>query len=127
SECHLEVTFLVIPGENDDPAEWKKMADWLSRECGDDTVLHISRYFPRYRLKRHLTPVETLIHAKEVFSEKLNFVYLGNVGLGSADIVCPSCSNLCVSRTGIEVITDGVNKGACRACGRDLNLLNEIR
>lgn len=127
SECHLEVTFLVIPGENDDPAEWKQMADWLALECGDDTVLHISRYFPRYRLKKHPTPVETLTHAKEIFSEKLNFVYLGNVGLSNADIVCPSCSSLCVSRTGIEVTTDGVNEGACGACGRNLNLVNEIR
>lgn len=126
SDCHLEVTFLVIPGENDDPVEWREMADWIAEECGKDTVFHISRYFPGYRLKREPTPIQTLTKAREVFSEKLDYVYLGNVSTDFSDTKCPSCGALCVDRKGLTVSPRGLRDGKCASCGHDLNIVHEL-
>lgn len=122
SKCHLEVTFLVIPGENDFPDQWREMAGWLADECGEDTVLHISRYFPRYRLRREPTPIETLNRAQEIFSERLKHVYIGNVSSGDSDTLCPVCGSVCIRRNGWQVALVGISSGRCASCGADLNL-----
>ena len=123
SRCHLEVTFLVIPGENDDPAEWSGMAAWLASECGKGTVLHVSRYFPRYRLKRPTTPVATLVQARDIFSEHLEHVFIGNLAGVSNDTLCPWCGALCVDRSGWPATTPGLSGGACSSCGRGLGIV----
>jgi len=126
SACHLEITFLIIPGENDDPAEWREMARWISGECGSDTVLHISRYFPRYKLRQQPTRIETLQNAREVFSGELHHVYIGNVSQEKSDTFCPSCGAICIERTGWSVSTEGLLNGKCASCGRELNIVHEI-
>ncbi len=126
SACHLEITFLIIPEENDDPVEWMEMAQWICDECGEDTVLHISRYFPRYKLRQQTTLIETLLKAKEIFSRKLNHVYIGNVSLERSDTFCPSCGALCIGRSGWLVSTEGMINGKCASCGHALNIVHEI-
>ncbi len=121
---HLEITFLVIPGENDNPEEWMEMGKWIAGHCGENTVLHVSRYFPRYRLGKEPTPQDTLRKAYEVFRETLNFVYLGNVDSGGSDTVCPGCGSTCISRVGWLVDTTGLRNGRCAACGGDLNIVS---
>ncbi len=126
SKCHLEITFLIIPEENDDPAEWREMAKWISGECGPDTVLHISRYFPRYKLMQQPTLIETLLKAREIFSRELNHVYIGNISHEKSDTFCPSCAALCIERSGWEVSTKGMVNGKCASCGHLLNIVHEI-
>ncbi len=127
SECHLEVTFLVIPGENDDPQQWLEMARWLKDHCGRETVFHISRYFPRYMLNKEPTPLETLERAAEVFSQHLDHVYLGNVATDLSDTVCSSCGETCVSRNGFRVDTEGMREdGSCGNCGASLNIVTRV-
>lgn len=76
--CHLEVTTLVIPGENDGIEEMKELSFWLSSvRC--DIPLHITRFFPRYQFENHLpTPVETIERLCETAREFLEYVYPGN-------------------------------------------------
>lgn len=127
SDCHLELTFLVIPGENDDPEEWKSTASWLAENVGPKTVLHISRYFPSYRLKRSSTPVEKLRQAKEAFSEVLEYVYLGNVHFEQADTLCSSCGQVLVNRSGYRVRVSGVSDdGRCTSCGEPAPLVTDV-
>ncbi len=75
---HVEVTTLVIPGINDDADMMRSEALWLSK-LKKDIPLHLSRYFPRYKLKTAATPVETLYRMQEICQEHLEYVYLGNV------------------------------------------------
>jgi len=126
SRCHLEITFLIIPGENDDPEEWKEMAGWIADNCGPDTVLHISRYFPGYRLKNPPTPRKTMQHALRVFSKKLNFVYPGNIAGLPSHTVCPDCGAECISRNGYLSKSEGIDRGECSSCGRELGIVHEI-
>jgi len=79
SGVHLEVTYLVIPGENDDPNHWNEAGQWLAANCGENTPLHVSRYFPRYRQNAPATPVETVVRAESVFRKHLAHVFTGNV------------------------------------------------
>lgn len=76
--CHVEVTTLVIPGENDGTDEMEKQAKWLA-SIDPEMPLHISRFFPRYRLSdREPTPVETIYGLRDIARRHLEYVYTGN-------------------------------------------------
>ncbi|HOJ11185.1 MAG TPA: radical SAM protein, partial [Clostridiales bacterium] len=77
-KCHLEVTTLVIPELNDSMDEIGELAKWLA-SISKDIVLHLSRYFPNYRMNKPATPLKTLNAAAEKASHYLRYVYLGNV------------------------------------------------
>ncbi len=75
---HVEVTTLVIPGRNDRDEEMAAEAEWLAG-LSAELPLHLSRYFPRYRSKIPMTPVETLQRLRRIAGARLRFVHLGNV------------------------------------------------
>lgn len=75
---HLEVTFLLIEGFNDDLNEFKELCKFLKR-LDEKIVLHISRAFPRYKLDFKPTPVELMEKFFSTASQYFGNVYLGNV------------------------------------------------
>lgn len=77
--CHVELTTLLIPTLNDSEGEIKNMVDWIYDNVGPLVPLHLSRYFPCYKMNLPPTPVETLKMAERIAKEKLKYVYLGNV------------------------------------------------
>jgi len=78
SECHVEVTTLVIPGENEEDVE--DIAKWLS-DIDRDIPYHLSRFFPRYRYSdKEPTPRETMYDLYEAAKKHLNNVFIGNMG-----------------------------------------------
>ncbi|MDO4544897.1 MAG: AmmeMemoRadiSam system radical SAM enzyme [Bacillota bacterium] len=76
--CHLEVTTLLIPGENDSREEIEALSRWLAA-VDRNIPLHLSRFFPQYRMTdRPPTPVDRIHELAEVAGEHLNYVYRGN-------------------------------------------------
>ena len=76
--CHVEVTTLIVPGENDTEEEMDAEAAWLS-SLNPELPLHISRFFPRYRMTdRPPTPVETIELLCRTARKHLRYVYAGN-------------------------------------------------
>ena len=76
--CHVEVTTLIVPTMNDSPEDMDKEAAWLA-SVSKDIPLHISRFFPRYKVTdRPPTPVKKIYELVEVARRHLNFVYPGN-------------------------------------------------
>lgn len=76
--CHVEVTTLLIPGENDSEVEIRALARWLAG-IDPNIPLHLSRFFPRYRLTdRPPTPVGTVHRLADIARESLRWVYEGN-------------------------------------------------
>ena len=76
--CHVEVTTLVVPGENDSEEEMRALSAWLA-SVSQDIPLHVSRFFPRHRMQdRSPTPVSAVYRLAEVARERLRYVYTGN-------------------------------------------------
>lgn len=75
---HVEVTTLIIPGENDSEEEIKELSSWLGG-INPHIPLHISRFFPRYKmLDKGPTPVEKIYTLADIARENLKYVYEGN-------------------------------------------------
>lgn len=119
----LEVTTLLIPGANDDPAELRRLADFLVDKLGADTPWHLSRFHPDYAMRdRPATPLESLERAYAIGREAgLRFVYVGNVpGNAHNGTACPKCGELLLDRTGFAVNAARTVHGACPHCGEAL-------
>ena len=74
---HVEVTTLIIPGENDSPADMDAEARWLAT-LSPDLPLHISRYFPRHRVSTPPTPIASIDRLAEIARRHLRHVHRGN-------------------------------------------------
>ena len=81
--CHVELTTLIIPIENDSEQEMRKLSAWvaaLENQTGKKIPLHITRFFPAFKLTdRAPTPVDTILRLVEVAKENLEFVFPGNI------------------------------------------------
>ena len=81
--CHVELTTLIIPGENDSEEEMRQMCGWISDlkgvVPGEEIPLHISRFFPRFHMTdRGPTSVALIYRLADVAREQLRYVYTGN-------------------------------------------------
>ncbi|MGL5637350.1 MAG: AmmeMemoRadiSam system radical SAM enzyme [Bacteroidales bacterium] len=76
---HLELTYLVIPGKNDNQSDFRNIMEWLVNNAGSDFSLHINRYFPAYRMDIQATAIESLISLAAIAREYIPRVYIGNV------------------------------------------------
>jgi len=84
--CHVELTTLIVPGENDSEDEIRGMSRWIAgltdaegRVIGKTIPLHISRFFPRFHMTdRDATEVRKVYRLAEVAREDLEYVYTGN-------------------------------------------------
>ena len=82
-DSHVELTTLIIPGENDSEEEMRKISTWIAglpgKTPGKEIPLHISRFFPRFHMTdREATSVKKIYRLAEVAREKLRYVYTGN-------------------------------------------------
>ena len=80
--CHVELTTLIVPGENDSEEELRALVRWVSRlrnPDGEPVPLHISRFFPRFHMRdREATAVGAVYRLAELARESLPWVYTGN-------------------------------------------------
>lgn len=84
--CHVELTTLIVPGENDSEEEIRELAGWIAgltdadgNVIGRSVPLHISRFFPRFHMRdRGATPVAQVYRLAEAARETLEYVYTGN-------------------------------------------------
>ncbi len=78
--CHIELTALIIPDENDSIEHMKKMSEWIaSLDHGQDIPLHVSRFFPCFHMSdKKPTDVSLIYKLADVAREKLHYVYTGN-------------------------------------------------
>jgi pyruvate formate lyase activating enzyme len=78
-QCHVELTCLLIEGENDSEDEMEEMAAFIAG-ISPDIPFHISRFFPRYNMTdKASTGVRVMERFREIAERRLNNVYLGNI------------------------------------------------
>lgn len=114
--AHVELTTLIIPTLNDSTEDLIKLRDWIANEVGENTPVHLSRYYPMYKLSLPPTPADTLYKARDIFKEKINYVYIGNTG-DEQNTHCAVCGELVIERTGYSTQIIALNKdGTCKKC-----------
>jgi len=118
----FELTNLMIPALNDDPAETQKLADWVLTHLGPDVPLHFTAFHPDFKLRdKPPTPPETLHRAREIARKAgLHFVYEGNIYSEGANTYCPGCEEVLIRRSWHDVMENRIKKGACPKCERTI-------
>ena len=77
--AHIELTTLIVPDENDTEDEMRRISGWIS-ELDPNIPLHISRFFPRFRMTdREATDKALILRLAETARERLRYVYTGNI------------------------------------------------
>jgi pyruvate formate lyase activating enzyme len=122
---HLELTCLVVPGQNDDPVVFREMTEWIYNELGPETILHISRYHPAYKMGLESTSAESMENLLNIAVEKLNYVYAGNIYIKNfQDTACSKCHTVVIKRAGYDVEMVALSKdGACSKCGNKIIIM----
>lgn len=119
ADCHVEITNLLIPTLNDEPADVVALADWVAKSLGEATPLHLSAYRPQFKMKISSTPAAVLTEAFRTCSQRLPYVYIGNMMTDRGqDTLCPECGRVLVARSGYATRVDGIHEGRCITCGR---------
>jgi pyruvate formate lyase activating enzyme len=120
TNCWLEITTLLIPGQNDSDHELKALSAWCARELGPDVPLHFSAFHPDYKLtETPATPPESLRRARKVAMDAgLHYVFTGNVHDRSGDATyCPGCGKAVIERDWYEILRyDLDDSGHCKHC-----------
>jgi pyruvate formate lyase activating enzyme len=117
----LEVTTLLIPGENDSDAELHAASRWFAEQLGPEVPWHFTAFHPDYRmLETPPTPLGTLRRAREIArGYGLRYVYTGNRrDPEGGSTRCHACGELVIGRDSYELTAWGLTEaGACRRCG----------
>lgn len=126
-KIHLELTYLIIPTQNDDPTEIRDFCDWVS-SIGKETPVHFSAFHPMYGKSANLdpTPIETLETAHKIAKETgIEYVYLGNVYANRHESTyCPDCDEILIERRGYHIIPRIRSYEKCPGCGKKLNIIS---
>ncbi|MFP4051145.1 MAG: AmmeMemoRadiSam system radical SAM enzyme [Thermoplasmata archaeon] len=125
SGIHVEVTYLIIPGYNDEYEEIEDFSEWVMHNLGEDTVVHFSRFHPDHDMRDvPATPEKTMKKAREIAKKVgLNFVYLGNLPADN-DTKCPECGATIISRSFFSSGRLNLQDGKCPECGRKIPIIH---
>jgi len=124
TDCWLELTTLLIPGENDSDAELREMTRWVVENLGPEVPMHFTAFHPDWKLREiERTPVATLKRARQIAIDSgLHYAYTGNVhDTQGASTWCHNCGALLIERDWYELGRWGLNhNGGCASCGERL-------
>lgn len=119
--CHMEITTLVIGDINDSIDEIERLSRWIAK-ISPDIPLHLSRYFPAYKMNQPPTSIHSLINALETAKNYLHYVYMGNVQEANLNTYCPECGNKIIDRSFVTTIK-GFSQGKCSQCGKHIPII----
>jgi pyruvate formate lyase activating enzyme len=120
SKIWLEVTTLVVPGQNDSEEELRDIARFIADELGPKVPWHVSRFHPDYKMTEvAATPTATIDRALAIGREAgLWYCYGGNIpGHPSENTYCHACRELLIQRWGFSIRKNAVVDGKCSKCG----------
>jgi pyruvate formate lyase activating enzyme len=120
---HIELTNLLITGLNDSEEDVRDLVGYIAG-ISPEIPLHLSRYRPAFKMNRPPTPVDVLQRAFRIASDKLDYVYIGNVmGAGGTNTQCPECGEVLVQRSGYRTQIQKLDDSRCGACGHEVNFV----
>ncbi len=118
----IEVTTLVVPGENDSTDELNNIAAFIAGELGNTTPWHISAFYPHYKMReKSPTSMNALERAHDAgIKHGLKYIYKGNVaeqGITS----CPECHQPLIIRNGYRIVKNVLPDGRCPYCNTKID------
>ncbi|MBN1123787.1 MAG: AmmeMemoRadiSam system radical SAM enzyme [Sedimentisphaerales bacterium] len=123
TDIWMELTTLIVPGQNDSDEELREIARFIATEAGQGVPWHVSRFYPQYHMEDTApTPVKTLERAYDIGKEEgLQFIYIGNLpGTRAESTFCPSCGTLLVERMGYTIQKNVIHDGRCPQCDAEI-------
>jgi pyruvate formate lyase activating enzyme len=120
TDIWLEITTLLIPGENDSDAEIRDIAEFIAKEAGVDVPWHVSRFYPNYKMTdKQPTNGASLERALDIGKAAgLRYIYVGNLpGARAESTFCYSCGAMLIERAGYTIRANKIDDGACPQCG----------
>ena len=123
AKVYIELTNLIIDGENSDPEAFGKMLDFIVG-IDNEIPLHISKYFPSYQFSIAQTSEKTLYNLYNIAKEKLKYVYLGNMdSVKHESTYCKQCGFCLIERKGYNITINCKNPRICPECGIKNNII----
>lgn len=119
TDIWMEITTLIVPGENDSDEELKQLAEFIVEKAGPDTPWHISRFYPQYHMDSKMpTSSRTLDRAMEIGKKAgLRYIYVGNMpGTDAESTHCYNCGQLLIQRQGYTILANNIKDAACPNC-----------
>ena len=124
TDVWVEITTLLIPGQNDSDAEISALCQWVFKELGAEVPLHFSAFHPAHRmLDVPATPPSTLVRARNIARKQgLLHVYTGNVHNVEGDTTfCAHCAAPLIVRDWYLINQYRLDAtGSCLDCGTQL-------
>jgi pyruvate formate lyase activating enzyme len=121
TDVWLEITNLVIPGENDTDDEFDAMTTWIVEHLGPDVPVHFSAFHPDWKMRdTPPTPAATLRRAREIARRNgVRHAYTGNVHDRDGDTTsCAGCGAVLIERDWYQLLTWNLDDtGRCTSCG----------
>ncbi|MFC1623974.1 AmmeMemoRadiSam system radical SAM enzyme [Candidatus Omnitrophota bacterium] len=116
----VEITTLIVPGQNDSDSELKSIAEFIV-SVGPEVPWHISRFHPDYKcLDSRPTSIEIMRMAEEIGKKAgLKYIYLGNVIEGN-NTYCYNCKNLLIERTVFDITKYDIRDERCPKCNTNI-------
>jgi len=117
----LELTTLIIPGENDDPKEIEAMCRWVVDRLGPDVPMHFTAFHPDWKMMDHpATSPAFLTKVRDIaIAQGVRYAYTGNVHDGKGgSTYCHHCGEMLIGRDWYELSTWNLDdQGCCQHCG----------
>ena len=121
TDVWLEITTLLIPGENDSDSELEALTQWVASHLGDSVPIHFSAFHPDWKmLDIPATPAATLKRARQIaMANGLKYVYTGNIHDADGDTsYCSSCHTPLIIRDWYKIEDYRLTPAAqCPKCG----------
>ncbi len=121
TDVWLEITTLLIPGENDSSEELDRLTRWVATELGPDVPIHFTAFHPDWKMRdTPPTPPATLTRARGIaLANGLLYPYTGNVhDRAGGTTRCAGCAEVLIERDWYEILAWNLtDDGRCTACG----------
>jgi pyruvate formate lyase activating enzyme len=118
----LEITNLMIPGENDDPEETRQLCAWILENLGDDVPLHFTAFHPDFKMMDvPRTPAATLKRARQIaLAAGIKYCYVGNIFDPEGQTTyCPACRRVLIQRSWHDLLQYHLKGNRC-GCGEEI-------
>ena len=121
----LELTTLIIPGENDSDDELDQMTRWVVAELGNDVPMHFTAFHPDWKMRDiPSTPPRTLTRARQIAIDNgVRYAYTGNVhDAQGGSTWCHHCGELLIERHWYRIGEWRLDpSGHCTQCGTQMS------